>query len=148
VLNVGVRTALLVVHIAAAAAWFGHKLLIPGDVARALGAGPQAASEMVVRVGRAAPLGIGSAVVTVLSGVALLAVNGWSSTVLRGIGIMAALGAVAVGAVGGRRAWGGVTASVADDDLATAAAFGRSFGRVLVSENVLWLVALAAMIAS
>jgi hypothetical protein len=49
---------------------------------------------------------------------------------------------------GGRRAWGGVTAdAVADDDLATAAAFGRSFGSVLVSENLLWLAALAAMIA-
>jgi hypothetical protein len=69
VLNVGMRTALLVVHIAAAAAWFGHKLLIPGDIARPSAPDRQAASDMVVRVGRAARSGIGSALVTVLSGI-------------------------------------------------------------------------------
>jgi hypothetical protein len=147
VLNVGVRTALLVVHVAAAAAWFGHKLLIPGDIARSMAAGPQGAVDMVVRVGRAAPLGIGSAGLTLASGIGLLALGGWSATLLRGIGIMAAILAMVLGATGGRRAWGGLADAVADDDLMTAAAFGRRFGRVVVGENLLWLAALAAMIA-
>ncbi len=141
------RTVVLVVHVAAAAAWFGHKLLLPGDVNRSIAAGRGAAQEMLGRVGRGAPLGIGSALVTVASGLGLLALDGWSATVLVGLGIMAALGALVTGAVAGRRAWKGLVAAVESAELPTAAAFGRRFGRTLVGENVLWLAALAAMIA-
>lgn len=93
------HTLLLVVHIASAAVWFGHKLPIPRDIRVSLGAGGEAATVMVQRLTATARLGIGSAVLTVLSGVALLWNAGWSSTTLLGVGILAAIGAIVLGAV-------------------------------------------------
>ena len=138
------RTLLLVVHIAAAAAWFGHKLMIPRDIRRSLSDDPSA---MIGRVGAAAPLGITSALITVASGVGLLALNSWTASALLGAGIMAALGAIAVGASSARRAWRSLVGAVEDQDLVLAAAFGRRFTRAMGLENLLWLAALAAMVA-
>ncbi len=140
------RTLLLIVHIAAAAAWFGHKLMIPRDIRGSLADHSQA-SAMIERVGAAAPLGIASALVTVASGVGLLVFNSWTASALLGLGIMAALGAIAVGASGARRAWQSLVGAVEQEDLALAAAFGRRFSRAMGLENLLWLAALAAMVA-
>jgi hypothetical protein len=140
------RTFLLVVHIAAAAAWFGHKLMTPHDIRGSLSDHGQA-SAMIERVGAAAPLGIASALITVASGVGLLVLNSWTATALLGVGIMAALGAIAVGASSARRAWRSLVGAVGKDDLALAAAFGRRFSRAMALENLLWLAALAAMVA-
>jgi hypothetical protein len=140
------RTLLLVVHIAAASAWFGHKLMIPRDIRRSISDQGQA-SAMVERVGAAAPLGIGAALVTIASGIGLLALNNWTATTLLGLGIMAALGAVVVGASSARRAWAALEDAVRQSDLALAAAFGRRFSRSMAFENLLWLTALAAMVA-
>ena len=145
-LNGCMRTLLLVVHIAAAAAWFGHKLMIPRDIRESL-VEHSRASAMVERVGVAAPLGIASALITVASGVGLLALNSWTASALLGAGIMAALGAIAVGASSARRAWRSLVGAVEDQDLVLAAAFGRRFTRAMGLENLLWLAALAAMVA-
>lgn len=141
------HTLLLVIHITAAAAWFGHKLTIPRDIRVALRSGQEAATSMVERLTVTARLGIGSALLTVLSGVGLLAVAGWSATALLGVGIMAAVGAIALGATLARPAWSGLQAAVDDGDLDLAGAFGRRFSRLLHLENTLWLAALAAMVA-
>lgn len=141
------HTLLLVVHIASAAVWFGHKLPIPRDIRVSLGAGGEAATVMVQRLTATARLGIGSAVLTVLSGVALLWNAGWSSTTLLGVGILAAIGAIVLGAVAARPAWAGLTSAVSGGDPEVAAAYGRRFSRMLHLENLLWLAALAAMIA-
>lgn len=138
------RTLLLVVHIAAAAAWFGHKLMIPRDIRESVSEHPSA---MIERVGAGAPLGIASALITVASGVALLALNGWTATAVLGVGVMAALGAIAVGASSARRAWNSLVGAVGEGDLALAAAFGRRFSRAMALENLLWLAALVAMVA-
>ncbi len=140
------RTLLLVVHIAAAAAWFGHKLMIPRDIRGSL-AEHGRASEMIERVGAAAPLGIASALITVVSGVGLLVLNSWTASALLGLGTMAALGAIAVGASSARRAWTSLVRAVNERDLALAGAFGRRFSRAIALENLLWLAALAAMVA-
>ena len=145
-MNDGVRTFLLVVHIASAAAWFGHKLPIPRDIRVSVVAGGEAATTMVQRLTATAGLGIGSAVLTVLSGLGLLWNAGWSSSTLLGVGILAAIGAIVLGAVAARPAWTGLAAAVSSGERELAGAYGRRFSRYLHFENVLWLVALAAMI--
>lgn len=146
-LNGGVRTLLLVVHIASAAAWFGHKLPNPRDIRVSLGAGGDTARTMVQRLTASSRLGIGSALLTVVSGVGLLWHAGWSASTLLGLGIFAAIGAIVLGAVAARPAWDGLAVAVRSGDMSLAAAHGRRFSRRLHLENVLWLAALAAMIA-
>ena len=140
------HTALLIVHVAAAAAWFGHKLMVPRDIMMSLST-HEMASAMVERMRGTARLGIGSALATVLSGVGLLSLADWSASAMLGLGILAALGAIAVGASWARRSWSGVQRAVSEGDLATAGAFGRQFSRWLYLESLLWIVALGAMIS-
>jgi hypothetical protein len=142
-----VQTLLLVVHIASAAVWFGHKLPIPRDIRVSLASGGEAAATMVTRLTASARLGIGAAVLTFLTGVGLLWDAGWSSSTLLGLGILAATGAIVLGAVAARPAWEGLAAAVTSGDNELAAAYGRRFSRRLHLENVLWIAALAAMIA-
>lgn len=138
---------LVVIHIAAAAAWFGHKLTIPRDIRVGLESGQEVATAMVDRLTVSARLGISSALLTVLTGIGLLAIAGWGASVLLGVGIMAAIGAIALGATLARPAWSGLQAAVAVGDLELAGAFGRRFSRLLHFENALWVTALAAMVA-
>jgi hypothetical protein len=49
---------LTVVHIAIAAAWFGHKLLIPGDIRRSAAAVDAQAEAFLIRLRRAERFGI------------------------------------------------------------------------------------------
>ena len=142
------RTLLLVVHIAAAGAWFGHKLTIPADIRNSIADGGDVALGMVERMKASARLGISSAAVTVASGVGLLAIAGWQAPVVLGLGIMAALAAIAVGAVVARPAWAGLETAVGAGDLALAAAFGRRFSRAVHAENLLWITALSGMVAA
>lgn len=139
-------TLLLIVHVGAATIWFGHKLTIPSDILRSLAAGDDHARLMVRRMRVVGRLGIGSAVVTILTGGALLSRADWTASAVLGLGIMAAIAAGAVGALVARPAWNGVAASVDRGDRVTAAAFGRRFGRALTLESALWLAALWAMV--
>ncbi|MEX2278743.1 MAG: hypothetical protein WEA76_01500 [Acidimicrobiia bacterium] len=141
------RTLLLVIHIGAAAAWFGHKLTIPREIRSSLATGGGVAEAMVQRLSVTARLGISSAVVTVLSGIGLLWSAGWTASAVLGVGIMAAIGAIALGAGAARPAWAGLASAVEEGDLALAGAFGRRFARFLHLENLLWLAALVAMVA-
>lgn len=101
---------------------------------------------MVERMRGVARLGIGSALTTLLSGIGLLWVADWSASATLGVGILAAIAAIAVGAARARPAWDGLQRAVDVGDLATAGAFGRQFSRWLNLESLLWIVALAAMI--
>lgn len=142
------RTLLLVVHIAAAGAWFGHKLTLPRDIRRSIAAGGDAATGMLERMKSSARLAMTSAMVTVASGVGLLAVAGWQAPVVLGLGIMAALAAMAVGRIAARPARDGLETAVGAGDLALAAAFGRRLARSVHVENLLWITALAGMVAA
>ncbi len=101
---------------------------------------------MCRRLAASARVGIGSAVLTVLSGIGLLWNAGWTSSTLLGVGILAAIGAIVVG-VTAQPAWAGLTAAVSSGDNDLAGAYGRRFSRWLHLENLLWLAALAAMVA-
>lgn len=140
------RTALLIIHVAAAAAWFGHKLLVPRDIRMSL-ASPALATAMVSRMTGMARLGISAALVTLLSGAGLLWLDSWSASATLGLGIFAALAAIGVGASRARPAWAGVQRAVDVGDLTTAGAFGRRFSAWLHLESLLWIMALTAMIA-
>lgn len=139
------RTALLIVHIASAAAWFGHKLMVPRDIRMSLRSG-DVASAMVERMRGMARLGIGSALGTAFSGIGLLWLAGWSASTTLGLGIFAAIAAIVVGASRARPAWEAVERAVEHGDLATGGAFGRRFSAWLHLESVLWMAALAAMV--
>ena len=102
---------------------------------------------MVQRLTATSRLGIGSALLTVVSGMGLLWDAGWSSSTLLGLGIFAAIGAIVIGAIAARPAWNDLTKAVGCGDRELAGAYGRRFSRFLHMENALWLAALAAMIA-
>jgi uncharacterized membrane protein len=102
-----------VLHVAFAAAWFGHKLLIPRDLDISLSEQSQA-DGLVRRMHIAERLGIGSGLGTVLTGVGLVFMTtGWSEVSVQiRIGLAAALSMFLVGGLVARRAWMRVKASV------------------------------------
>lgn len=139
--------ALTAVHIAIAAAWFGHKLLIPGDIRRSAGAGKAQSEAFLARLRRAQGFGILTGLGTVLSGVVLAWVVGVESVgpgVWVGAGLVAA--AIALGAIVARPASRRLDAAVKAGDRVGANRAGAQVGRVLEIESVLWLGALIAMV--
>lgn len=140
-----VATKLL--HIAFAAAWFGHRLLIPGDVRRSVhdmtdGEG------LIRRMKKAERLGIGSGLGTLLTGIGLiLLTDGFDDTPLNiYVGLGAVIAMFVVGAAVGRPAWNRIKASVEAGDVPQATAGIKPFVRALALENLLWILALATML--
>ncbi len=137
--------ALTILHVAIAAAWFGHKLLVPGDVrasTRLDQAGP-----FVARLQRAERFGIATGVGTALSGAALWWAVGFD-TVDLGVWIGAGLvvGAMVVGATLGRPASKRLIAAIQHGDRVEATVAGNRVNQVLGLESLLWIGALAAMV--
>lgn len=136
-----------VLHIAFAAAWFGHKLLIPRDLDTSL-VEQSRADGLVRRMHIAERLGIGSGLGTVLTGVGLVFMTtGWSEVSVRiWIGLGAALSMFLVGGLVARPAWLRIEAAVEEGALSKAQAETGGFKRTLVAENTLWIIALTAMV--
>lgn len=139
--------AVKILHIAFAAAWFGHKILIPRDVRQSVhdkSAGPA----LIQRMSRAERLGIGSGLMTILTGIGLILLGpGFADTPLQiYFGLAAALGMFVVGATVARPAWREIRAGIETSDSPRAAAGVKPLARALVVENLLWVVALGAMI--
>lgn len=136
-----------IIHIAFAAAWFGHKLLIPRDV-RVSVHEREARMAMVGRIQRAQRLGIISGVGTVLTGVGLiLLTTGFADAPVRiYFGLAAALGIFVIGALVARPAWADIASGIESDDVPRAAAAVKPFSSALVIENFLWIVALGSMV--
>ncbi len=140
-------TAVRLIHIAVAAAWFGHKLLIPADLRQAVGAGGAEAGALVVRLDRAEWLGVLTGLGTLVTGVALVFVVGpdvVGSGVYVGLGLVVA--AIVLGAMVARPATIRLRRAVAVGDMATASVDGRTVSRVLATESVLWSAALVSML--
>lgn len=139
--------ALTVAHIAIAAAWFGHKLLVPGDIRRSAGAGPDDASGLLSRMKRAERFGQLTGLGTLISGGLLVWAVG-AGTV--GIGVWVGAGlvlvAIALGALVARPASKRLMAAVESGDRVAASIAGAQIGRVLGVESLLWLGALTAMV--
>lgn len=140
--------AVKILHIAAAAVWFGHKLLVPSDVRASIH--DLGASDLFIRrMKRAERLGVASGLVTLLSGLALInLVWGFAEGPLRiYLGLAAALAMFVVGAAVARPAWKRVRSGLEAGDVAGAAAGVGPFTRALALENLLWVFALATMVA-
>ena len=139
--------ALRILHIAVAAAWFGHKLLIPGDIRQSAGAGPPQAPALLGRLRRAERLGQLTGLGTLLSG-GLLAWAVGVETV--SIGVWAGLGlvltAIVVGATMGRSASKQLRAAIEEGDRVAATIAGRQINQVLGVESLFWMGALVGML--
>ena len=136
-----------ILHIAFAAAWFGHKLLIPRDVRQSVhdmadGDG------LIRRMKRAERLGIGSGLGTLLTGIGLILLTvGFADTPIETyVGLAAVIAMFVVGAAVGRPAWNRIKASIEAGDAPGAAAGIKPFSRALALENLLWILALATML--
>ena len=141
-----IELALRVLHIGVAAAWFGHKLLVPSDLASSLG--DQAAAEALLpRVARAERLGQVTGVGTLLTGLLLAWFLGFS-TIGHGVwvGLALVLVAIAIGATVARPASNALVAGVEAGNLEAARTAAVRLQRVLAVESVLWALALVAML--
>lgn len=138
---------LTILHIAFAAAWFGHKLLIPGDIRASLSTRLDDPAPLLGRLKRAEHLGQVTGVGTLLFGAALWWVVG-IDTVSIGVWVGAGLviAAILVGATVGRTATNRLRAAVRAGDRVAAAVAGSQLSRALSVEGILWLGALTAMV--
>jgi hypothetical protein len=139
--------ALKILHIALAAAWFGHKLLVPGDIRASAKAAPEGGPRFVSRLRRAQRVGIITGLGTLAAGVGLaFAVD--ASTVGYGVWIGATLVVVAivVGAVLARPASKRLEEAVVAGDRVAATVAGNRLTNVLGIEGLLWIGALSGMV--
>ncbi|NNF65504.1 MAG: hypothetical protein HKN07_14775 [Acidimicrobiia bacterium] len=140
-------TLVRVLHVGLAAAWFGHKLLIPADLRRSLGAGVEPAQALIVRLGLAEKLGVITGLGTLLTGVVMVLMIG--ATVVRSgiyVGLGLVLGAIAIGATVARPASARLRAAVTVGNLEAAVSEGRTLSQVLAAESLLWAGALVSML--
>lgn len=137
---------LRVLHVAIAAAWFGHKLLVPSDLRSSLASETEAQS-LLVRLRKAEMLGIATGMGTLLTGGALVvAIGPQIVPTLVYVGLALVVAAIAVGAVVARPASQRLTKSVWDGDLVSAREAATRLASVLVTESVLWSGALITML--
>lgn len=136
-----------VLHIAFAAAWFGHKLLIPRDLDHSLQE-QSLADGLVRRMRIAERLGIGAGLGTLLTGVGLVFMTtDWSEASLGiWIGLVAVLLMFVVGGSMARPGWMRIEAAVQEGALSKAQKETAVFKRTLAAENTLWIIALTAML--
>lgn len=139
--------ALTILHIAIAAAWFGHKLLIPGDIRASAGVRAEMGEPFLERLRRAERMGIATGLATLLSGAALWWAVGFDAVdpgVWVGAGFV--LGAILIGATMGRPASQKLRAAIEAHDRVAATVAGARVNRVLGIESLLWIGALTAMV--
>lgn len=139
-------TLVKILHIAVAAAWFGHKLLIPADLRTSLG-DEGTARHLVARLTRAETLGIATGLGTLATG-GLLAVLIGPGSVRDGVwvGLGLVLAAIALGGMVARPASSGLRSAVGSGDLALARRSAGRLSQVLIAESLLWSGSLIAMI--
>lgn len=138
---------LTIAHIAIAAAWFGHKLLLPGDIRTSVHANQAGAKDFVTRLRRAERLGILTGLGTLVSGAVLMwAVGVETVSVWIWIGLALVVGALTVGALVARPASKRLATAMEQGDRVAATVEGRQIGRALAAESLLWLGALTTML--
>ena len=139
--------AVRVLHVAVAAAWFGHKLLVPSDLRRSLSGDIEAADLLIPRLARAESLGVGTGIGTLATGLLLVVLAGPRSVAWPiWIGLALVVVAILVGALVARPASIRLRSAVNDQDLPTARQAARRLSNVLIAEGVLWTGALVSML--
>ena len=136
---------LKMVHVVVAAAWFGHKLLVPFDLRDAVLQRIDPA--FVARIERAQNLGIASGLATLASGLSLLFWIGPGEVrPAIHIGLVVAVAMFVVGAVVARPAWSLVKRGIESDDPESVRAGAARLSGALGLESALWVVVLATML--
>lgn len=139
--------ALQVAHIAIAAAWFGHKLLVPADIRQSVHAGQAEAEYLLRRLRRAERFGILSGAGTLISGGALMwAVGVETLSVWIWVGLGLVIVAIGIGVTVARPASLQLRDAVGRGDRVQATVVGRQINRALGIESLLWLGALVTMV--
>ena len=135
-------------HIGVAAAWFGHKLLVPSDLKASVSGTVQQARDLLPRMGRAERVGQISGVGTLLTGAVLTVAVGFETV---GMGVHVGMGlvvtAIAIGALFARPASNRLKAAVEAGDLDAAKPEARRLSQILGIESLLWAATLVAMLA-
>jgi uncharacterized membrane protein len=140
---------LRLLHILFAAVWFGGGLFLPGDIRRTIALGPPHAEQLVARIDRVVPFLIGAALLTLLTGGAMVLWVGGFSAIPRRIqvGLLLTVVIFLIGAVVASPQWKRIAAIVrAGGDLAEAKGLARRFSLANGIEHLLWLVVLALMV--
>lgn len=139
---------LTVVHIACAATWFGHKLLLPRDLRDSFGKSVELAQAAVERMNRAEKIGIGSALGTLATGLAMIfTMGGFALMPVRiHIGLALAIAIFVVGGTLGRPAGIRIREAVAANDLESARSSARRLTMVFGIEQLLWTIILVLMV--
>ncbi len=136
---------LRVLHIGVAAAWFGHKLLVPGDLRASLDS-TQSGDQLIGRLERAERLGQITGVGTLLTGALLWwNVGSVDTGVMVGAGLVVV--AILIGATMARPASIRLKRAILDADMPAARSAGQRIVAVLTVESVLWVGALIAMVS-
>lgn len=138
---------LRVLHVGVAAAWFGHKLLVPKDISSTVTAGMEQTRDLIPRLNRAERLGQVTGTGTLLTGLGLAWYLGFDTigaNVWAGLGLV--LVAVVMGATSARPASNRFRSAVADSNRPEAAKEGRTLSRVLALESLIWAMTLALMV--
>ncbi len=137
----------MILHITIAAAWFGHKLLLPRDVRNSVRSS-ESAQLLIARVRRARNLGLVSGLGTLVTGLWLIYLTtGFASAPFQTyVALGAVLAMFVVGASAARPAWKEIEAAVREGDTPHAVGASIGFGRALNLESLLWILALTMMV--
>ena len=141
-----VATAVLFLHVAAAATWRGAALWTPGDVRLTLALGQPHARALAARARPAILLDLWSGAATLVTGALAVGLEGGRPRAGIVVGLVAVLVRLGLGFGMLRPAWRQVAHAIAADDLAaarTSALRVTLYGRVA---HGLWVVALAGMV--
>jgi hypothetical protein len=136
-----------IAHVAFAAAWFGHKLLIPRDV-RVSVREPDSGRNLVSRMRRAQRLGLLSGLLTLGTGVWLVTLTtGFSEAPVEiHISLAIVMVMLIVGFIAARPAWKRIKDAIDAGDTPGAVGGVTSFNRAMNLESLLWILALTMMI--
>ena len=139
--------ALVALHIAFAAVWFGHKLALPSDMRAAIHAMEGPETGLVGRLRRSVALDWVAAVGVLATGVLLAYRQGFGEVkVSVWAGATAALGLVAVAIMVTGPARRDLRAALAAGQRPEATAAGKRVAGAINIEGLLWLVALVLML--
>lgn len=141
--------ALRFVHLIFMATWFGSTLFTSGDIKRTLAAGPAGVPALRERVARSSRIAGLSALLTIVTGIALIFVLGGFGSVPPPIHIslVLALAAMAIGAGGIGGAWKKIEKRI--DEGADPTSLGDLAKRISMLSGIfhlLWLVTLVLMV--